>query len=129
MAHRLGPAAGVAIDPGGERVARVGRAAREVGLRAAGRAQQLAHAQHVVVAAAVRRARDRQVVVAEPEPFRHAGAHRGQRLERLGRGADEDRRAEVLPAGHRPRDAMLALDRRAAVHADDGLPGHDARIW
>ena len=69
------------------------------------------------------------MVGAEAEPLRHAGAQRGQRLERLGRGADEDRRAGVLPAGHGPRDVMLALDRRAAVHADDGLPDHDARIW
>ena len=32
-------------------------------------------------------------------------------------------------ATERPRDAMLALDRRTAVHADDGLADHDARTW
>jgi hypothetical protein len=38
-------------------------------------------------------------------------------------------RPEVISPGDRPGDAMLALDRRAAVHADDGLADHDARIW
>jgi hypothetical protein len=130
VAHRLGPPAGVAVRGGGGRVARLRRPAAEVGLGAAGRAQQLAHTQDVGVAAAVRRARDREMVGAEAEALRQPGAHRGQRLERLRRRAEEHRRTEVLAAAaERPCDAMLALDRRAAVDADDGLPGHDARIW
>ena len=53
VAHRLGPPAGVAVRGGGDGVARLRRAAPEVGLRAAGRPQQLAHAHDVGVAAAV----------------------------------------------------------------------------
>ena len=67
------------------------------------------------------------MVGAEAEAVGHAAAHPGQRLKRLRRGANEDRRPELLAAGHRPRHAVLALDRRAAVDADDDLAVHDAR--
>jgi hypothetical protein len=128
--HRLGPPARVPVGRGRDRVARLGRAALEVRLGGAGRAQHLAHPQDVALAAAVRGAGDREVVGAEAEAVGNAAAHPGQRLERLGRRADDHLRARVvLAAAQRPRDAVLALDRRAAVDADDGLPGHDARTW
>jgi hypothetical protein len=97
----------------------------------------------VRVAAAVRGARHREVLGAEPEALRHAGAHARQRLERLGRRARVDRRAGIggraaaggvraaaaAAVGRRPGDAVLALDAGAAPHAHQRLADHDARTW
>jgi hypothetical protein len=130
VADRLGPAARAAVGGGGDRVARLARPAAEIGLVATGRVKDLAHPLDVAVPAAVRGARDREMVRAQPEALGHARLQPGQRLERLGRGADEHRGPGLaLAVGHRPGDAVLALDRRAPVHAHDGLPDHDARTW
>src|SRR6185312_408967 len=69
---------------GGARVARGQRPAGERLLADAAGAEDLADAGEVAAVAAVRRARDREMALAEAEALEHARADRGQRLERLG---------------------------------------------
>jgi hypothetical protein len=132
VAQRRRAPAGLAQRGRGGGVARLGGAAGEVGLGAPGGVEDLAHAVHVLLAAAVRGAGERQVRRAEPEALGHPGAHAGERLEGLGGRAHEHRRARRLPSPavrDRPRDAVLALDALAAAHADARLADHDARTW
>ena len=56
----------------------------------------------VRVGAAVRRAREREVAVAEPEALEHAGAHAAERLQRLDRRAREHGQVRVRPGRRDP---------------------------
>ena len=101
----------------GHRVARRERPAGEdVDALAAG-GEDLGHARDVLGRAAVGGAGDGEVAVVEAERLEHARAHRGQRLQRLGRRAQEDvvLAAAVLAP---PAEAVLALCAPAALDDD-----------
>ena len=144
VAHRGRVVAGLAQRDRRRRVARLGRPAGEVGLRAAGGGEDLAHGLDVEVAAAVRRAGQRKMLGGEAELLGHAGADARERLERLGRRARVDGRpgvggrlcpagaagpAAAAAVGRRPRHTVLAFDAGSAAHAHQSLPDHDARTW
>ena len=109
---------------GGARVERQLRAAAERALDQPAGREHLGDALHVRVGPAVRRARERQVALAEPEALEHAGAHAAERLQRLDRRPREHRQLRVRP-GHgavrvhdAPGDAVLGLH-RTAPQGDD----------
>jgi hypothetical protein len=122
------------IRRGGPRVARRQRPASEGVLREPGRGQDVRHAREVLVVRAVRGARNREVTVVEAEALEHAGAHGGERLERLGRRPQEDG-ARTPAAAHRavavdeaPREAMHALHVPAAKDADGAGGAHATTV-
>ena len=118
---------------GRHRVARRDRAAGQVRDAQAARGEDLGHPGDVLGRAAVRRARHREVAIVEPEALEHAGAHGGQRLQRLGRRAQEGLLV-VVAVGQAPHEAVLALDATAALDDDPAAaqattverPGPDA---
>ena len=102
---------------GRHRVARRDPAAGQVPDAQAARGEDLGHPGDVLGRAAVRRARHREVAIVEPEALEHAGAHGGQRLQRLGRRAQEGLLV-VVAVGQPPDEAVLALDATAAFDDD-----------
>src|SRR3954468_10664407 len=129
-AARASGGRGAARRAGRARVAGEERAAAERVLAQAARDQDLADAGEVRAVAAVRRARDGEVALVEGEALEHAGADGRQRLERLGRRAQEDG-ARVAAAAARavrlvqaPGEAVHALDVAAAQDADGAGGAH-----
>ena len=57
------------------------------------------------------------MAIVEAEALEHAGAHGGQRLQRLGRRAQEGLLV-VIAVGQPPHEAVLALDATAALDDD-----------
>jgi hypothetical protein len=115
----------VVPDPRPPRAARRARVERQLRPAAEGRLDQPARREHlgdaldVRLRPAVRRARQRQVALAQAEALEHAGAHATQRLERLDRRAREHRQLRVGPGDGpvrehgAPGDAVLGLHRTA----------------
>ena len=98
------------------------------------REQDLGDPGEVLAVAAVRRARDGEVAVGQAEAVEHAGPDGRQRLERLGRGAHEDR-ADVAAPAHRPvgvvqapGEAMHALEVPAARDAHGAGGGQPTTV-
>ena len=71
----------------------------------------------------MRGAGQREVAVVEAQALEHAGVDGGQRLQRLGRRAQEGLRA-VVAVGQAPGEAVLALGATAAF--DDDAVGAQA---
>ena len=102
---------------GCHRVARRERAAGQVIDAQAAGGEDLGDPGDVLGRAAVRRARHREVAIVEVEALEHAGAHGRQRLQRLGRRAQEGLLV-VVAVGQPPGEAVLALDATAAFDDD-----------
>jgi hypothetical protein len=79
--------------------------------------EDLGHPRDVLGRAAVRGAGDREVAVVEAEALEHAGPDGRQRLQRLGRRAQEGLLV-VVAVGQAPDEAVLALDAAAALDDD-----------
>ena len=109
--------------PGRRGITRGDDAAREVAdAQPAGR-EDLGHPGDVLGRAAVRGAGQREVAVVEAQALEHAGVDGGQRLQWLGRRAQEGLRA-VVAGGQAPGEAVLALGATAAL--DDDAVGAQA---
>ena len=130
VAHRLGPPAGVAIDRGrdGSRGS-AGPQARSGSERPAARNSSRTRSTWSSPPPCEAQAIARW---SAPRPKRSGTPARTPASAWNGLAAERTKTAG--PAGpprrgHRPGHAMLALDPRAAMHADDGLADHDARTW